>query len=272
MSLITISQSTGSGGYKIARLVAGGLDIEFYDDLRLQEEAARLGIRKEDIKSMNEKAPGFFDQILSKKPEMYLEFMEAVIYEIARRGSGVIIGHGSPLLLRNFDCAMHVFIHASESTRVDNYINQHNLSRETAEKLIRKNDNEKSGFFRFAFHLNWNDPSLYDLIINTGKMGPEMAAKLIIKAARSDEMNECGLGALEAMERLSLEKKIKAALLKNNINPTLMHIEVPETGVAVVRGISIARQMKERIISVVRSVPEITEVKSEISVIDQGYS
>ena len=61
-------------------------------------------------------------------------------------------------------------------------------------------------------------------------------------------------------------------LFKNNINPTLMHIEVPETGLAVVRGISIARQMKERIISVVRSVPEITEVKSEISVIDQGYS
>ena len=138
MSLITISHSTGSGGHQIAQMVARSLKLELFDDLRLQQEASKLGISNDDIRGMNEKAPGFFDQILSRKPEMYLEFMEALIYEVARKGTGVIIGHGSQMLLRDFDCALHVFIQASETIRIEAFKNRNNLSREAAEKTWKR--------------------------------------------------------------------------------------------------------------------------------------
>lgn len=271
MSLITISRSAGSGGQHIARMVAHSLKLELYDDLRLQQEASKLGISSADINGMNEKAPGFFDQILSRKPEMYLEFMEALIYEVARKGTGVIIGHGSQMLLRNFDCALHVFIHAPKTDRIEEFKSRNNLSREAAEKLIHKDDGERAGFFRFAFQLELNDLELYDLVINTGKMSSATAAKLIVETANSEDMKECGFGVLHAMECLSMERKVRAALHKNNISPKMLSIEVVEMGVLQVRGLSSDQQLKERIISVVQNVPGIKEVKFDISVVNRDY-
>jgi cytidylate kinase len=271
MSLITISHSTGSGGYQIAQMVARSLDLELFDDLRLQQEASKLGISEDDIRGMNEKAPGFFDQIFNRKPEMYLEFMEALVYEVARKGTGVIIGHGSQMLLRDFGCALHVSVQAPEQSRIETFKHRNNLSREVAEKLIRKSDRERNGFFRFAFQLDVNDPGLYDLVINTGKMSLATAATLIVETARADEMKECSLGALDAMVGLSMERKIRAALHKNGISPKMLHFEATAEGVVQIRGISSARQLKDQIVSVVQNVPGVKKVKADISVVDRAY-
>jgi cytidylate kinase len=165
MPLITISRSIGCGGSIIAQLVADALKLELYDDQRLQEEAVSMGIRSEDLKSLDEKAPGLLDRILGKRPEIYLDLMEAVVYEVAKRGDGVILGHGGQILLRDFGCVLRVFLSASESTRVENMMVQRGLSRKAAEKLIHERDHEQKRFFEYAFHKDRNDPSLYDLIM-----------------------------------------------------------------------------------------------------------
>ena len=112
MSLITITRSMGSGGMQVARRVADELKFELYDDRRLQEEAIKMGI-PEDLKSLDEKAPGLFDRILTHKPALYTDLMEAVVYEVARRGQGIILDHGAHMLLQDFGCALHVRINAS---------------------------------------------------------------------------------------------------------------------------------------------------------------
>jgi cytidylate kinase len=225
-----------------------------------------MGIRSEDVKHIDEKAPGFFDRVFSNKHDVYLNFMEAVVYEVAREGEGVIIGHGSQMLLRDFGCALHVRVHASAATRVSRIMRGKGLGLEAAEKLLRKEDHEKSGFFRFAFHLDWNDPSLYDLVINTEKMSEESAARLVIETARSGEISSCSLTAIDAMDRLALEKKIHAALLWNNVNLSLLYIEVPEKGVARISGFSYNEEEKNRIIDIMREVPGISDVRAELAV------
>ena len=57
---------------------------------------------------------------------------------------------------------------------------------------------------------------------------------IIVAAAQSQEMKTCSLTALDAMDRLSLEKKIEAVLLKNNFNPLYIHVTVPDKGIALV--------------------------------------
>jgi len=272
MALITITRKTGSGGHEIAERVAKRLSVELYDDKKLQDEALKLGICRDDIKGMDEKAPGFFDQILSRKPEMYRELMEAVVYEVSRRGEGVIVGHGSQILLQDFHCALHVFIHAADDLRIQRFMETGQLSREAAKKLIRKNDNEREGYFRYAFQLDMKDPALYDLIINTGKIVPELAAGVIVDTVRSEQINECGIDALRAMENLTLGKKIMAALLKNHINTSMLYIEVGQEGVAVIRGHANSREQKKRLVSIVESVPGVTQVRADISGPYQDYS
>lgn len=266
MALITISRSMGGGGMSIARNVAEELKMDLYDDQRLQEEAVKMDFRSEDLKSLNERAPGLFDRILGNKPELYLDFMKAVVYEVAQRGHGVILGHGSQILLRDFGCALHVLIHATESNRIKHMMDQQGLSHEAAKKLIHKSDNEKKGFFRYAFHMDWNDPSLYDLIINTDMMGIDSAVKLITEAARSQKIKDCTLTAIDAMERLSQTNMIQATLLKNDFNLSMLHVEVPEKGLAHITGFSHSEEEKGHVVEIVKGVHGISEVQSEVGV------
>lgn len=69
MPLITISQSMGSDGEIIAGLVAEKLNYELYADDKLQKIAIEMGLHHEKLVSLDEKAPGLFDRILSNKPE-----------------------------------------------------------------------------------------------------------------------------------------------------------------------------------------------------------
>lgn len=266
MPLVTITMSLGSGDIDIAQKVADSLNVKLYNDLELKQAALKMGIRSEDLKSLDEKAPGFFDKILSRRPELYRDFMEAVVFEVARSGEGVIIGHGSQVLLRDFGCALHVLLHASESARIENLTSQRVLSREAAEKLIQKSDHEQMGFFRYAFNMRMSDPSLYDLIINTEKLGTDSAVKLIEVSARSDEIQACSLEAVDTMERLSQSRKIRAALIDKDLNVSMLHIDVPQKNVAEIRGYTYTRDEKDLILSTVKELPGITEVNADISV------
>jgi cytidylate kinase len=275
MSLITISESIGCGGKAIASLVAGELKLELYDDPRLEEEAIQLGIKPKDAKGLDEKAPGLFSRIFSDKPQVYLDLLQGVVYEVAKRGHGIILGHGSQILLRDFGCALHVRIYGSESSRIEYLMKGRGLSREATEKLIHKTDNEQRGFLQFAFHMNWNDPCLYDLVINRDKLSADLATKLIIEAARSQEIEDCSKTALESMERLSLSRRVDAAILESNLgrdvfSRDMFHIEVPEKGVVHITGATHMQGAEERLLKVVKSVPGVTEVRSEVVIMPPG--
>lgn len=268
MPLITISQSLGSAVPGIARRVAEDLSLELFDDQKLKEKALQRGLQTEDLKGLDEKVPGFFDRFLNTKPESYLNLMESVVYDVARQGEGVIVGHGSQILLRDFGCALHVFIHASRPYRVRQIMEQQHLGQEAAEKLIDKSDNQKKGFFRFAFNIDWESPSLYDLIINTDKIGNDAAVRVILETAHSEEIKSCSLTALETMERLSQERSIRSTLLKNNFNLSLLHIEVPQKGTAILRGFVYTDDEKLCVVELLKAVPGITKVQSELSILE----
>jgi cytidylate kinase len=266
MTLITITQNFRGEGMAIASKVADELGIELFDDKKLQRLIQASGIPYSEISRFDEKGPGFLDQIMGQRPQVYLGILESVIFEVARKGEGVIIGHGSQMLLRNFDCAFHVRVISSLDKRIDNLATQL-ASRDEAYKLIRKRDKEQTGFFNFAFHLEMDDPSLYDLIIHTEKLNINTASNLIIQAARSESIRTCSLKALEAMEWLSLEKKVHAALLKIGVNLSSIVVEVPEKGTVHVYGLSAGHQETQNIETAVKGVPGVSKVVSRLAVL-----
>jgi cytidylate kinase len=270
MSLITISGGAGCGAEKIAHLLAERAKIELYDDTRLQEEAVKMGVRSQDLKGLDEKSPGFFDVLRGNRPELYVDLMESVIYSVSRSGNGIILGHGSQILLRDFGCALHIFIHASDPYRIQTLMEQRGLSRKAAEKMIAKTDHERRGFLRFAFHMEWNDPSLYDLVINTEKLGVDGAVNLILDALKNQTVQECSLSALESIEKMSLTKKVEAALLKENFSFTQFHVEVPEKGVVQIYGYASTTDDKKRLVDKAAKVSGVTKLIDEVGVMPPG--
>ena len=272
MSLVTITHTLGCNGLEIAQRVAESLGVNLYDDSRLRAEAIRMGLHEEKLKGFEEKAPDWFDRILGDKPEMYLELMESVVYDAAGRGEGVILGHGSQMLLHDFGCAAHVLVTMHEESRIHALVHEMNLSPEAARKVIHQSDNRKKGFFRYAFHQDWDDPSLYDLCINPDKIGAERAAHLIIDLARSPELKTCSRYALEALERLSQTKRIEAVLREMDLRPAGLRVEMPRRGVVHISGVLFKHEDKGRIPAVVANIPGVEKVQvDDVMVAPAGY-
>jgi len=104
------------------------------------------------------------------------------------------------------------------------------------------------------------------LIINTEKMGGDAAVRIIVDTARSEEIATCSLTAVDAMKRLSMEKKIRAALIENDINITLLHIEISEDGATEIRGYAYTTDERDRVLDVVKGLSEISESTVNITV------
>jgi cytidylate kinase len=259
MPLITVTTSIGCGAMSVSQKVADDLKIELYDDERLQQEALTMGYSSEDLKGFDEKAPGLFDRLLRRRPEIYNELMAAVIYEVAHRDEGIIIGHGATYFLKDFSCALHLRMHTSQQFRIRRLIDQLKISPDTALKMIESRDNELKVFLDFLFQIDWNDFSLYDLVINVDKLGIDAAAEMIVNLAKAESIQQCSLTALESMEKLSLLKKVEAAVMKDNINPQELQIEVPEPGVVRLTGL----------INPMRTVAGVTEVIKSVAGVEK---
>ena len=270
MALITISHNLGSRGPDIARITAAALDMPLYDDRQMQGIALASGIHPDDLGGLDEKAPGFFDRILSRRPDVYLDYMESVVYEMARRGAGVIVGHGSQMLLRDFDCALHVRVHAREDVRTDRIGREQGLSEADARKLIARADARQQGFFNFAFQKRWDDAALYDLVVNTGKLADDAAAAVIVAAASDQRVSECSLTALESMERLALVKRIEAELLKHEIDLKFLTIDIRAEARADISGLVFTPDTVAAIPEIVRRVPGVRDVESRVALMPAG--
>jgi cytidylate kinase len=233
-----------------------------------------MGISNKEVESLDEKAPGLFDRLFTNKPAIYLDLLSAVIYDVASKGEGVIVGHGAQAFLQDFNCALHVLIHASEATRSRRLTQEQNMSEDTAIMLVRKMDKRLKEFVQYAFGRDWNDPSGYDLLINLDKIGTEWATKLIIELAKSDEVRECSLKALEEMESSSLKRQIDAAIIKNNLSSPFTQILVEVTGKGQVHlsGCTYSGDERRQIIAVVKGVSGVSEVTSDIFIMPSGIS
>jgi cytidylate kinase len=266
MPLITITQSIGTRGNNVARLIAQKLGVELFDDKKLQSGVAKSDKFTHTEYHFDHQAPGFWERLRSREPQVYLDTMEAAVYDIARSGEGVIIGHGSQMLLHDFSCAFHVRLLSDFNLRVANLVASQNMSPEAAGDLIAKYDKNQKAFFRYAFQMDLDTASLYDLVINLGKMKTETVANIIVGAVQSNDIQSCSLDALSSMNRLSQERKIHAALLANNIDVSTLSIAVPEIGKAKIAGVVVSQDEQNRIAAIVSNVEGISDVNADVSV------
>ena len=266
MPLITITARIGAKGNEVAKLVAKELGVGFSGDDELKAIVTDTGMTIPSEYNFDLHAPGFWERLRSRAPQLYLDAMEVAVYEIARRGEGVIMGHGSQLLLRDFDCAFHVRLLASVNARVENLVSRQGLNRDAALDLIAQYDKGQKEFFRYAFRADLDTASLYDLTININKMKSGTIANLIAGAVQSDDIQSCSLDALSSMKRLAQERKIHSELLEHNIDISTLHIAVPELGKAHLTGAAVSQEEMKRIVEIVRNVNGISHVDADLSV------
>lgn len=266
MALITFTSNFGANGDKIAQKVSDRLGIELFDDQKMQEMVAAMGVSDKEMKDFDEIAPGFFDRLFTKKPARYLELLGSTVYDIASRGEGVITGHGAQAFLKDFGCALHVMITASENTRSRWIAEKQNISEAAAKEIVHKMDRRFKEFIQYAFKRQGNDPSDFDIVINIDKIGADWAVKLIVDIARSEEVKSCSVNAIEEMKSSSLQRKVEAAIIQKISLFTHVFVKVTGEGKVHLTGATFSEEERAKIISTAQKVPGVSNVTSEIFV------
>jgi hypothetical protein len=74
------------------------------------------------------------------------------------------------------------------------------------------------------------------------------------------------------MEILSQTKRLEAALLEKGFDLSLLHLHVPEKGVAHLVGMVPTHEDKERIGQIIKSVPGVSIIRNELHVMTRAFA
>jgi cytidylate kinase len=268
MHFITFSRKMGTNGTEISRQVAEKLGYHFYDTAAIENAAREMGFL-EDVKEIDEKVPSLFQRLFSHKPAIELDRLNSVVYELAGRGDAVFLGRGGQILLRDFNCALHIRVTASLEKRIQNLI-ERGMHREAASKAIEDSDHERSSFIRFAFKVDWDDHELYDLVLNMDKLTVKLAVETILTMARSDEIKACSVDAMKSLGMMSLQSRAEAALIEAGLTygpaGTYIQIQVEEPGKVLLTGRVDSDVTKKRAQEIVHKVKGVGSVDNRIMI------
>ena len=271
MAIITISRQVGSFGTEIAKMLKEGLNLNYLDKESLEKElVSRYGIPEEKVERFDEKKPAFWD-IFSSDKDRYLHFMKTAMYEFARKGNCVIIGRGGQVLFKDLPGTLHVKIVAPTELRIERIKTRYNYNDRLAEQIIRHSDHDRVGFHKFFFHINWEDPCLYDLMINTQALTVEAAVRLIKEAVEATKILEKEPEKDSKLVDLCLGQEVITSIAYAEKIPVQFLEVVAVSGIVTLRGSTLTTEDINRCEAAARKVPGVKNVVNEIYYIPNTY-
>jgi cytidylate kinase len=183
MPVITISREIYSEGSYIGEKVAQAVGYHFVDKSTMEKVFAEYSIVQ--LNEVYRSGSGFwarFDDMRSTT----IKFLKQVILALASHGNMVIVGRGAFAVLSTFADVLNVRVQSPFPVRVGRAMEKEKITeRGRAEALLRDWDRERDIFVRTFYDLSWYDATVanaFDLVINTGKVPPDVAVTWIIQA------------------------------------------------------------------------------------------
>jgi cytidylate kinase len=105
-----------------------------------------------------------------------------VIRDISPEGDVVIVGRGGQVILQDAPRALHAQIVAPLEHRMAVLARREQISEEEATRVVRASDGARKDYLRKYHRVDWLDPTLYDVVINTHRVPPSLAAAMIVDA------------------------------------------------------------------------------------------
>jgi CMP/dCMP kinase len=117
--------------------------------------------------------------------ELFQQALRALIIELADSGKVIIIGRAACVLLRARQDVFHVRLVAPIEQRVARIARLRTISHTAAQAQIEASDRTRRAYLHRYYHAEWDDPQLYDLVLNMEKFTVDTAAEVICLAYRA---------------------------------------------------------------------------------------
>jgi len=233
MPVITMSGNIASGAREVGQAVAQELGIDFVDQQLMVQAAQRCGVPVGTVAEHDERRGSFRERLSSllrtvlersavsgadpltgttgletvlsrsyadmaeEEPQLsdslYLKTMTEIIRELAARGDVVILGRGSQMVLADMPGALHVLFVARRQLRARRLAERDEIGVEEATRRAVESDRARCAFYKKFWHVEVEDPKLYDLTVDTMRLSYEIAADLVVAAATAKSAAPAGV-------------------------------------------------------------------------------
>jgi len=197
MAVITISRQFGAGGNTLGRMIADELGYTFADQEIIQRIAKEANVSTKWIESFEKEAGSkvsrFIDKMVSRRlldrilkdergyldEKIYLDYLVLIVAQMADEGDVVILGRGSQYILDDHPDASHILLIDDFEDRVKFMMENYDLSSRRATQVVTTEDKRRVALYSRLGKHDYDNPSLYHLVLNMGKIDLKSALKLV---------------------------------------------------------------------------------------------
>jgi cytidylate kinase len=264
MSIVAMSETIGSGGTEIGRALASGLGWEFADREIITKAAEAFGEAVMDLRHATEERPTLWDRFRQSQ-RRYLTYVEATVLEMAARDNVVLVGRASPVILRDVPHALRVRVIAPEPVRAERIERQLGLTADGAREYVHDADRDLAARVRFLYHVDWEDPLLYDVVINTERTSAARAVAMLREGLAEDRLTPTDASRAALRDRTVLAQA-QAALQANPLTrPRSIGVMVTGGLVELTGRVDNDNERKAAEAAVAR-IPGVTNVRNNLMV------
>ncbi len=188
---VALSRLPRSGATELGHIVADKLEFGFFGIEIVEHMARELGMQRQMLALLDEHVRNVIDRYVADSfrrkaltESTYLRQLLRTLTTLGEGGGAVILGRGSPYVLRP-ERTLRVLVVAPRSYRLARLAAETQLGEKEAEEQLEQEDAERREFIGHQFGVNPDDPTLYDLVVNTEALGLDGASTLIVDALRS---------------------------------------------------------------------------------------
>lgn len=186
-SFITIEREYGSGGTRIARLLAERTGVPCYGSEILEQVSRKYKISVEKIQKYEENVTNSFlyslfmlHRLESGSADMLTEeghiFVaeQAAIKEMAAQGPAIFLGHCASEALKGRAGVVKVFIRCSDPERKrERILEDYGIPEHEMEVTRKRFDKKRANYYYANTLQKWDDLKIYDMVLDSGRLGIE---------------------------------------------------------------------------------------------------
>ncbi len=194
--VITIARGFGSGGRDIGMRLSKELGIPCYDRQIITMASDKSGIDESIFLETDEKLRGKYianwlrripvDNVIEPTEKDFVSdinlfnIQAQIIRGLARTESCIIIGKCADYILRKYPNVISIYIEATRDECVKSIKEKMHVSTERANQLIHSTDKNRAKYYNYyTGGEDWTNPTNYDLVLNSGRIGREKCVELI---------------------------------------------------------------------------------------------
>lgn len=272
MPIVTISRGTFSGGEALAHCLTKKSGLPAVGVEVIKEAATLYGISESEISQQLKQGPNVWERLLGEKRRLYFIALQSAMAERAAKGDFIYHGLAGHFLLHGVPNVFKVRLVAPLSYRIKSEVAKKNITEKVAKQYIKKVDERRKQWTKFFYNVDWTDPSLYDMVINLENLSLDTACGIIMYALSQPEFQSTP-EKKKAVEDFALSCQVKAKIALNERTKGIeLDVEVKDGNVRIQGKLYTTvgmfatglRQSEAEIITIVKSVPGVKDVKVEL--------